>query len=154
MLIFAMLLYAVNLVRFLNMSKRKNRIYYLLLVFIIFSLGVIFVLKALEDNIIFFYTPTELMDPKINTEKRIRIGGMVKEGSVLKSDNLNVIFVVTDLKNDTPVSYNGILPDLFREGQGVVAEGNFLDGFFLADKIIAKHDENYMPYEVFEKNNL
>ncbi|MBT4204213.1 cytochrome c maturation protein CcmE [Hyphomicrobiales bacterium] len=133
------------------MSKRTNRIYYLLLVFVISSLGVLFVLKALEDNIIFFYTPTELLDPKINTEKKIRIGGMVKENSILKLDNLKITFIVTDLENDTPVSYKGILPDLFREGQGVVAEGKFANGFFLADKIIAKHDENYMPYEIFEK---
>ena len=99
--------------------------------------------------ILFFFIPRQNSSLIINTEKKIK-APIIKQ-DILKLDNLKITFIVTDLENDTPVSYKGILPDLFREGQGVVAEGKFANGFFLADKIIAKHDENYMPNKNIRK---
>ena len=107
------------------------------------------VLTAFEDNLVFFQTPTELATKSVAPNQRLRIGGLVQEGSLVKQGS-DVRFVVTDLSHSSPVTYRGLLPDLFREGQGVVAEGRFQDGTFAASEVLAKHDENYMPPEVVE----
>ena len=105
------------------------------------------VLNALDSNIAFFVTPSELAAGKAPQGKAFRIGGMVKEGSVVR-DNLTVNFVITDTAQDVKVSYTGILPDLFKEGKGAVAQGRINpDGTFTASEVLAKHDENYMPPE-------
>jgi cytochrome c-type biogenesis protein CcmE len=108
------------------------------------------VLTALEDSIVFFYSPTDLVEKKAPTDQRLRVGGIVKEGSVEKSkDGVTTVFTVTDTANTVQISFRGVLPDLFREGQGIVAEGKFQEsGTFTADEVLAKHDENYMPPEV------
>jgi cytochrome c-type biogenesis protein CcmE len=109
------------------------------------------VLTAFEDSLVFFYSPTELQAKELPPGRTIRIGGLVEEGSVRRggTDGLAVTFRITDLQSVVPVRYEGILPDLFREGQGVVAEGTFRqDGTFVATEILAKHDETYMPPEV------
>ena len=106
-----------------------------------------FVLNAFESNLVFFFTPTQIAAGEAPKNRTFRIGGMVREGSV-KRDNLTVAFVVTDTAKDVSVSYTGILPDLFREGKGVVAQGKLgEDGKFVATEVLAKHDENYMPPE-------
>ena len=111
------------------------------------SLTAYFVLNAFESNLVFFFTPTQIAAGEAPKNRTFRVGGMVKEGSV-KRDNLTVAFVVTDTAKEVPVSYTGILPDLFREGKGVVAQGKLgPDGRFTASEVLAKHDENYMPPE-------
>jgi len=111
--------------------------------------AVLLVMSALRDKIVFFFTPTEIVaEGKAQPGQRVRIGGLVKEGSVVR-DGEKISFVVTDLEKDLPVTYVGILPDLFREGQGVVSEGMIdANGMFAADTVLAKHDENYIPKEV------
>jgi cytochrome c-type biogenesis protein CcmE len=105
-------------------------------------------LFALRDNIVFFFTPAQLAEKHVAPGTRLRIGGLVKEGSVVKNGR-EVSFTVTDRTNDVTVAYTGLLPDLFREGQGVVADGTLTsDGAFRADSVLAKHDERYMPREV------
>ena len=106
-----------------------------------------FVLNAFQSNLVFFFTPSQVAAGEAPQNRTFRIGGMVKEGSV-KRDNLTVSFVVTDSLKEVPVSYTGILPDLFKEGKGVVAQGQIKDGNkFTASEVLAKHDENYMPPE-------
>ena len=106
-----------------------------------------FVLNAFESNLVFFFTPTQIAAGEAPKNRTFRIGGMVREGSI-KRDNLTVAFVVTDTAKDVQVAYTGILPDLFREGKGVVAQGKLGDdGKFVATEVLAKHDENYMPPE-------
>ncbi|MEK9134270.1 MAG: cytochrome c maturation protein CcmE [Pseudomonadota bacterium] len=109
----------------------------------------LFVLNAFRSNLVFFYSPTEVLEGKVATNKTIRIGGLVEKGSVQRSpDGLKVDFVVTDLNKKLPVHYEGILPDLFREGQGVVTQGRLQpDNTFVASEVLAKHDEKYMPPE-------
>ena len=120
------------------------------------SLGVLaiaaaLVLGALRDSIVFFNSPTDVAEKRVVPGARMRIGGLVKPGSVERGDNLLVRFSVTDGKTDIPVHYRGIVPDLFREGQGVVAEGKLESGGMLAaDTVLAKHDERYMPREVVD----
>lgn len=120
------------------------------------SLGVLAIavglmLGAMRDSIVFFNSPTDLVEKKLSVGTRVRLGGMVKPGSLTRSDDLQIRFAVTDGNAEIPVSYHGIVPDLFREGQGVVAEGQVESGgTFKADTILAKHDENYMPREVVE----
>lgn len=106
------------------------------------------VLSAFEENLVFFFTPTQVAAGEAPQNRAFRIGGMVKEGSVQR-DGVNVRFVVTDTAHDVPVTYTGILPDLFREGKGVVTQGKLDDGgkTFKASEVLAKHDENYMPPE-------
>src|SRR5579872_5580194 len=115
----------------------------------VLAVAVALMLNAFRDSIVFFNSPTDIVEKHIAPGTRIRLGGLVKSGSLVRSDNLKVRFDVTDGSRDVPVAYQGVLPDLFREGQGVVAEGT-LDGagLFKADTILAKHDENYMPKEV------
>ena len=105
------------------------------------------ILNAFQSNLVFFYTPSQIAANEAPQGKSFRIGGMVETGSV-KRDGVEVRFVVTDLTKNVPVAYTGILPDLFREGKGVVAQGRLgTDGTFRADEVLAKHDENYMPPE-------
>ena len=131
-------------------KKVKLRILFLFLVIVSVILSVYLVLKSLEENVVYFLSPTEIKNLTVINQKRIRIGGMVKDQSIIiKSDKIN--FIVTDLKNEINVSYSGSVPNLFAEGKGVVAEGYLKDrSYFSAVKILAKHDENYMPPEVKE----
>ena len=132
------------------LSKRiKVRILFLILSLISAAIVFFLILKSLEDNIVYFLSPTEIYNkPNISFEKNIRIGGLVKENSI-KKNNEFLIFIVTDQKNEIIVSYKGLVPNLFAEGKGVVAEGKLRDKkYFIANKILAKHDENYMPPEV------
>ena len=110
------------------------------------------VLFALRDSIVFFYTPSEVAEKHLEIGQRFRLGGLVEDGSVKRGEGTTVSFVVTDKRSTLPVTYTGVLPDLFREGQGVVAEGMLTEGaVFHADSVLAKHDENYMPPEVAKK---
>ena len=139
-------------------NKRvKSRFFFLSSLVIAVALILFFILKFLEDNIIYFLSPTEIHNKSnISFKKKIRVGGLVKIGSVNKEGNM-INFIITDLKNEIIVSYSGIVPNLFSEGKGVVAEGKLNDKkYFIANKILAKHDENYMPPEVskaLEKSN-
>ena len=110
------------------------------------------VLTAFEENVVYFYSPTDLAEKQVAPAQMIRIGGLVEEGSVKQDgDGLTIAFKVTDTQRSVPVVYRGILPDLFREGQGVVTEGRLgANGVFVASEVLAKHDENYMPPEVAE----
>jgi cytochrome c-type biogenesis protein CcmE len=116
------------------------------------AIAVGLILFALRDSIVFFYGPTEMTDKAPPRGTRLRIGGLVKRGSLVHSGSSTVVFAVTDLKHDVKVSYTGLLPDLFREGQGVVAEGT-VEGpsLFHADTVLAKHDERYMPKDIADK---
>ena len=115
----------------------------------VLALAAVLVLSALKDSIVFFNSPTDVVEKQIAPGSRIRLGGLVKEGTLKRGDNLQVSFEVTDGNKSVPVSYTGILPDLFREGQGVVTEGTLnTAGTFKADSVLAKHDETYMPKEV------
>jgi cytochrome c-type biogenesis protein CcmE len=106
-------------------------------------------LRAFQDNVMFFFDPTQIAEGKAPVNDRFRLGGLVTAGSVQRTPgSLEVRFVVTDFRHEVPVRYDGILPDLFREGQGVVAHGRLKDGVFVADEVLAKHDEKYMPPEV------
>ena len=106
-------------------------------------------LFALRDNIVFFYTPGEIVEKGVQPGVRLRLGGLVKEGSIEKGEGRAVVFTVVDAQSEIRVRYSGILPDLFREGQGIVALGKLnADGVVVADEVLAKHDENYMPPEV------
>ncbi|MAF95574.1 MAG: cytochrome c maturation protein CcmE [Rhodospirillaceae bacterium] len=131
--------------------KRKHK----RLTFVVVALGLLgaaagLVLSAFEENIVFFYSPTDIAEKNIADGRRIRLGGLVEEGSVKKAGGAVVNFRVTDLTTAIPVTYKGLLPDLFSEGQGVVAEGTLQGGVFRADEVLAKHDETYMPPEVAE----
>ena len=115
----------------------------------VLAVAVALMLNALRDSIVFFNSPSDVMEKHVGPGTRIRLGGLVKNGTVVRGNNLSVRFEVTDGKNGIPVSYQGVLPDLFRERQGVVAEGTLdAGGIFNADSILAKHDETYMPKEV------
>ena len=128
--------------------KVKLRFLFVFLVLIILSLSILLILKSLEENVIYFQSPTEVIISSEINKKKIRIGGMVKENSIL-IDEKKLKFIVTDFKNEINVVYSGVIPNLFAEGKGVVAEGYLKDrSFFSATKILAKHDENYMPPEV------
>jgi cytochrome c-type biogenesis protein CcmE len=115
----------------------------------VLMLAVVLVLFALRDSIVFFHTPSDLAEKPIASGQRFRLGGLVAAQSVKRGQGTKVQFVVTDTLKNIPVVYEGVLPDLFKEGQGVVAEGRLSeDGTFIADSVLAKHDENYMPPEV------
>ena len=130
-------------------KKVKLRILFLVFIFLIVVLSTFLILKSLEENVVYFISPTEIKNlSEINNKKRIRVGGMVKEQSIKLSQN-EINFIITDFKNEINVTYSGAIPNLFSEGKGVVAEGYLNDrSFFNAKKILAKHDENYMPPEV------
>lgn len=115
----------------------------------VLSLAAILVMFAFRSSIVFFHTPSDIADSKVTPGQRFRLGGLVEKGSVVRGAGQDVKFTVTDTLKSVPVSFSGILPDLFREGQGVVAEGRIEpDGHFAADSVLAKHDETYMPPEV------
>lgn len=114
----------------------------------VLAIAAILVMFAFRSSIVFFHTPSDISDSNVPAGQRIRLGGLVEDGSVVRGEGTSVKFVVTDKLKSIPVSYSGILPDLFREGQGVVAEGVLQDGQFAADTVLAKHDETYMPPEV------
>jgi|TARA_B100000927_G_C16215111_1_gene369156 cytochrome c-type biogenesis protein CcmE len=128
--------------------KVKLRFFFIILILVTLALSVFLVLKSLEENVIYFKSPSDVKILSEIENKKIRIGGMVKEGSInIVDKKLN--FIITDFKNEISVVYSGLVPNLFAEGKGVVAEGFLKDkSFFSATKILAKHDENYMPPEV------
>ena len=131
--------------------KVKLRLFFLSSIIIILVLSIFLILKSLEENVVYFISPTEIKNlAEIDNKKRIRVGGMVKEETIKLNQN-EIRFVITDFKNEINVIYYGAVPNLFSEGKGVVAEGYLKDrSFFNAKKILAKHDENYMPPEVKE----
>ena len=138
-------------------KKVRSRIVVLTFLLVSTIVVVFLVLKSLEENVVYFFSPTDIYNKEnISFNKKIRVGGLVKEGSITNNQT-SVNFIVTDLNNEIIVSYSGSLPNLFSEGKGVVAEGKLKDKkYFIADKILAKHDENYMPPEVkeaLEKSN-
>ena len=128
--------------------KVKLRFFFILLILITLSLSVFLILKSLEENVIYFQSPSEIKVLAEVKKNKIRVGGMVKNNSIsVQSEELK--FIITDFKNEIMVTYSGVVPNLFAEGKGVVAEGYLKDkNFFVATKILAKHDENYMPPEV------
>ena len=129
--------------------KVKSRIFFLIFSLFTIAMVIFIVLKSLKENVVYFLSPTEIHSkPNIPFDKKIRVGGLVKMDSISKNDT-SINFVITDLKKEIIVTYNGLVPNLFSEGKGVVAEGKLKDKkYFIADKILAKHDENYMPPEV------
>jgi len=138
-------------------KKVKSRILFLVLLLSLATVVIFFIFKSLEENIVYFFSPSEIYDkPNISLNEKIRIGGLVKEDSIIK-DQTSIKFIITDLKKEIIVSYSGAVPNLFSEGKGVIAEGELKDKkYFVADEILAKHDENYMPPEVskaLEKSN-
>jgi cytochrome c-type biogenesis protein CcmE len=138
-------------------KKVESRMIFLILLLLSATVIIFFIFKSLEENVVYFFSPTEIYDkPNISFNKKIRIGGLVKENSLSKSQK-SIKFIITDLKNEIIVSYDGPVPNLFSEGKGVIAEGQLKDKkYFVANRILAKHDENYMPPEVskiLEKSN-
>jgi cytochrome c-type biogenesis protein CcmE len=131
------------------MTRKRRRLVIIGSALAVLAVAVALVLGALKDSIVFFNSPTDVVEKHVVPGNRIRLGGLVKEGSVVRGNDLAVRFDVTDGENTIAVAYQGILPDLFREGQGVVTEGVLEpSGLFKADSVLAKHDENYMPKEV------
>jgi len=130
-------------------KKVKSRIFFLAVSMISVAIVIFIVLRSLEENVVYFFSPSEIYNKTdISFDKKIRIGGLVKTNSINKNET-SINFIITDLKKEILVSYNGLVPNLFSEGKGVVAEGKLKDKkYFVADKILAKHDENYMPPEV------
>ena len=141
------------------MNAKYRRLFITIIIILTLGLATKLILMALEDNIVYFYTPNDLIekfgDTK-NIQNKIRIGGLVLESSI-KKEGKKTIFMITDRKEEVKVVFKGPLPDLFREGQGIVAEGMFQNNNFIASEVLAKHDENYMPPEVadaLKKNNV
>lgn len=131
------------------MTRKQRRGVLIGVSVMVLTVAVGLVLFALRDSIVFFHTPSDVVEKNIATGQRFRLGGLVAEGSVSRGEGAKVTFIVTDTLSTLPVSYEGVLPDLFREGQGVVAEGMLApSGTFVADTVLAKHDETYMPPEV------
>lgn len=130
------------------MTRKRRRLYFVMLGLLGLGAGMALVLTALQEDIVFFFSPTEIVERKPGPDTRIRIGGLVEAGSVVHQGE-TIHFSVTDTTESLKVIYTGLLPDLFREGQGVVAEGHVdPNGTFMASNVLAKHDENYMPREV------
>lgn len=132
------------------MTRKQRRLYSILGALLLLGSAVGLVLYAVRDTLVYFYSPSEVVQKNLLPGRNIRIGGLVEEGSVVRhADGTRIEFAVTDLQTRVPVRYTGLLPDLFREGKGVVAEGMMnTDGVFIASTVLAKHDENYMPPEV------
>ncbi len=131
------------------MKRKHKRLSFVLVALLLLGSAAALMLTAFEENIVFFFSPTDIVEQKKGSDdRRFRLGGLVEEGSVDRSGGETVAFRVTDISNAVPVRFTGILPDLFREGQGIVAEGRLVGGVFIADEVLAKHDENYMPPEV------
>ena len=138
-------------------KKAKKRAIFLALILLLSVVTIFLIFKSLEENIVYFFTPSEIYNKQnISFNKTIRVGGLVKENSIIKEQN-SVRFIITDFKKEIIVSYSGLIPNLFSEGKGVIAEGELKDKkYFIAEKILAKHYENYMPPEVakaLEKSN-
>ena len=141
------------------MNAKYRRLFITIIIILTLGLATKLILMALEDNIVYFYTPNDLIEKfgdAQNIQNKIRIGGLVLESSI-KKEGEKTIFMITDRKKEVRVVFDGPLPDLFREGQGIVAEGMFQNNNFIASEVLAKHDENYMPPEVadaLKKNNV
>ena len=141
------------------MNPKFRRLFITIIIVLTLGLATKLILMALEDNIVYFYTPNDLIEKfgdTQNIQNKIRIGGLVLESSI-KKEGEKTIFMITDRKKEVKVLFDGPLPDLFREGQGIVAEGMFQNNNFIASEVLAKHDENYMPPEVadaLKKNNV
>ncbi len=132
-------------------TRKTRRLYIVLAGMSMLAISVALVLVAFEDSIVFFMMPSDVAEKGFDPGRRVRIGGLVETGSVTR-EGTKISFTVTDLSHTVPVAFNGILPDLFREGQGVVAEGSFDEaGLFVATEVLAKHDETYMPKEVADQ---
>ena len=130
------------------MSRKRLRLYLVLATLVVLGIATTLILRALNEELVFFLSPTQIAEQQPNAGQQIRLGGLVESGSVEKSGE-TVAFSVTDLSNNVRVTYRGLLPDLFREGQGVVVQGAFDgNGRFVANEVLAKHDETYMPPEV------
>lgn len=132
------------------MKRKHKRLTFVAIALLLLAAASGLVLTAFEDSIVFFFSPTDILAKKPTPEKRLRLGGLVEEGSLMNLGGGSISFKVTDTAQTVTVSYKGILPDLFREGQGIVAEGRYINEVFIADEVLAKHDENYMPPEVAE----
>jgi cytochrome c-type biogenesis protein CcmE len=133
------------------MTRKAKRLTLIFGALAVLGLAAGLIMFALRDNIVFFYTPTQLAEKHPAPGARLRIGGLVKQGSLVKGESRDVSFVITDNEKELATTYTGLLPDLFREGQGVVADGVLAsDGKFRADSVLAKHDERYMPRDVAE----
>ena len=130
-------------------QHRKKRLINILLISLLSGSGVLMVLYALNTNLDYFYTPSEIISEKLPSNKRVKVGGMVREGSVIRNGE-DISFVITDYEESISVQYKGIVPDLFKEGSGVVALGYMENNSLKAEKVLAKHDEQYMPPEVAE----
>ena len=129
------------------MTPKKKRFYILFSAFSFFCFIIGTILIVLQDNILFFYTPSEILQKNLKQNEKVRLGGLVEENSIIRND-IKINFTVTDLKKNIEVSYEGILPDLFKEGQGVIVNGYLKNNIFEASEVLAKHDENYMPPEI------
>ena len=132
------------------MTPKSKRFFVTAGIASLLGIAAMLVLGALRDNIVFFYTPSEIIQAERSSMQQLRLGGLVKDGTV-KIEGMQSVFIVTDGNVDITVRYNNALPSLFREGQGVVAEGQIENGIFMAQNVLAKHDENYMPAEVADK---
>ena len=132
------------------MTPKSKRFFVTAGIASLLGIAAMLVLGALRDNIVFFYTPSEIIQSERSSMQQLRLGGLVKDGTV-KIEGMQSVFIVTDGNVDITVRYNNALPSLFREGQGVVAEGQIENGIFMAQNVLAKHDENYMPAEVADK---
>ena len=130
---------------------RKQRLITVLLILTTSALGSFLIIRALDSNLDFFFTPSELFKEEIPNNKRIKVGGMVLEGSVTR-DKTNIFFVITDYEGSIDVEFDGLVPDLFKEGSGVVVLGYLKDKTLIAEDVLAKHDENYMPPSIDLKN--
>ena len=132
------------------MTAKSKRLFIIACIAALLGIAVMLVLGALRDNIVFFYTPSEISQSKLKSGQQLRLGGLVKDGSV-EIEGMQSVFIVTDGTVEITVKYDNALPSLFREGQGVVTEGQIKNGVFVAQNVLAKHDENYMPADVAEK---
>ena len=130
--------------------KKQRRIQVILITFISLALATALIGYAMRDGINFFRSPSEVLQQPPNKNETFRIGGLVKDGSLVRDSGTVIYFIVTDGNKSVPVEYSGILPDLFAEGQGMIATGKYIGGKFIASEILAKHDENYMPREVLD----
>ena len=134
------------------MTARQRRMVFVGLIVVGMAGAATFGLRAFNANMLYYVTPTEMLADANTAGKSFRLGGMVKEGSIQRAEgSMEVRFVATDFEHDMPVTYTGVLPDLFREGQGVIARGKVVEGTFVADEVLAKHDEKYMPPDIAEK---
>ena len=131
-------------------SKKKQRIRWLISAIILIFIATLIIGFSLKDGIEYYKSPTQVLDHKISENIKFRLGGLVENGSLIKSSGKKIYFKITDNENSITTSYEGILPDLFAENQGVIASGKYINGVFVAEEILAKHDESYLPKEVID----